>query len=399
VFARDGNLNPGAPVRNQLVYSQRARVKRAGCSSGSMDCGHYDADSLFDRGEVLFVNMPVGEDLYGDGGPIWLRFTVDPREEEMPETREDGSHLFSQERVRFAPRYRAPYFDEVPDGWEHPVEQPDGVSGARRPRVRMPGVWQGGAASVSVGDARDLGLGVRFAEVGSGGRHSPARPGPGSMSPGFRLRRHGRLTNQMEKAAAEALDPLFTSGGQTSSGIVGTWIRLIQEAKGVKLARGERVLWWREEPEGEKPGKVGEDWMIELIADGRTLLVSLVAYTSLASYVCFRPRTAELVPALRTRAIQKLRDIDYPEHLSGLVVGGTVAFAMQVLPSEIRAWDSMGGEAGWRSGRASGWVSSRTVPETHVKTGFRVANVWDRMCVAIVGGKTSRGRVLPRAGP
>nr|QXN75446.1 MAG: hypothetical protein [Grapevine-associated tombus-like virus 4] len=213
------------------------------------------------------------------------------------------------------------------------------------------------------------------------------------MRPAYRLRRHGRLTNQMEKTATEALDLLLESGGlQTSSNVVGTWVRLIQEAKGVKLARGERVSWLQEEGKPEL-----SDWMLEVVVDGRTQLMSLVTYTKLFNYACFRPRTAELVAALRTRAVQLHKELDYPENLGALVLPGTVAMAMHVLPHESRSWDAMGGEVGFRSSRASGWVAARTVPETHVRTGLRVASWVDRMCVAIAGGTTTRGRVLPRA--
>lgn len=331
-----------------------------------MENGHFSADSLFEGEDILFVNIPIG-------WPLNHRATFDRREEEQWETRSMTNSVCSQHTELY--------------------------SEADSPRipVNLPRCGPVGWASEPVDPADELGLGSQVAEVSPVGRQSEARPGPGPMDPGFRLRRHGRLTNQMERAAAEALDPLFESGGQTSSRVVGTWIRLIREAKGVKLARGERVTWWQEEATGDKPGKVGEDWMIELVSDGRSQLFSLVAYTSLSSYVCFRQRTAELVSALRTRAVQKLKEMNYPEHLSGLVVPGTVSLAMQILPHESRAWDSMGGEAGWRSGRTSGWISRRVVPETHIRTGFRVTSVWDRVCVAIAGGRTTRGRALPRA--
>lgn len=199
---------------------------------------------------------------------------------------------------------------------------------------------------------------------------------------GFRLRRRGYMTYQVQRAVENSVAP-FSVGGQTSHWAVSNWLQMVNAIPGAKLAGGERV----EYPvrEGQDPST---DWVLNVVLGGAPMKVSLSALSQLHTYAVFRERTLDLIPALRTRFSQYAKEMRMPVDVRGLLISGTVALAMQVMPQETIAWDTLAGDAGRNTDEFGADFRTGTVPNKYV-LGSKF--------LSLFAGGLEFGRVLPRA--
>lgn len=182
---------------------------------------------------------------------------------------------------------------------------------------------------------------------------------------GFRLRRRGRLTRMLEGAAKGFVGQEYAeSGGKTSSDAVSTWLSVIA-AEGVKLQAVQRVICREDvDAEGANTRRV-EDVTLAVQVRGESLLVSVGLLAKLSIAAVFRPRTTDVLLALKSKAVQEAASLGLPNTYTTTVLPGTVAVAMLVSKQE---WSSFGALAG-SAGQYSKWQS------THLRDGT-VPNVF-----------------------
>jgi hypothetical protein len=118
---------------------------------------------------------------------------------------------------------------------------------------------------------------------------------------------------------------LKLGGGETSQGLASSWVKAIY-GRGAKVLSVDLVEL--KEQKEERPAVV--DAVLEVLLDGQVVVVSTLVLARCLSYVYFRERTDDLVPLLRSRAVQYGNQLEYPAHLLALVVPGVVATAMKV---------------------------------------------------------------------
>lgn len=170
---------------------------------------------------------------------------------------------------------------------------------------------------------------------------------------GVRLRCRGRYTREIERTVRGAMADAGKGGGKTSLNPARLWTEAIRNF-GAKVTSVDRV----ELESGEF------DHFLTLEYGREGFFVSLRAYTRLFTYACFRPRTKDLLPALRTRCAQTLKDAGHSMEVTAALVPGTVALAMHVLPWESRHFRSIAGENGERSRLDSEMFAAAAVPTT-----------------------------------
>lgn len=207
----------------------------------------------------------------------------------------------------------------------------------------------------------------------------------------LRLRPRGRLTRSLESAVSETLMSLGGGGGfQTSRNLAGTWVRTIL-AGGAKLAGHQQVTI--NDQEGVS------DELLTLRWRGGEMLVSLSLFARVFNYCVYRPRTAELLPSLRSRCIQYGKELGASPEYVALVTPGVVALAMQVLPIERSAWATLGERQGRVTAELSRQFVAGAAPRTHIPTGAPIRSFWDRfrhIDTLLVGGRMTRGFQLVR---
>nr|ALM62233.1 hypothetical protein [Soybean leaf-associated ssRNA virus 1] len=238
---------------------------------------------------------------------------------------------------------------------------------------------------------------------------TPSQEGSHRRPFGFRFRKRGRATREIERmfatrtpGAYKAMGGMGYSGGWTSSFSVSTWLRAVMQVDGAKFLSGERVTV------GEGDHAV-DDWMVCVSLGGGDVCFSLGLYVKLHAYACFRPRTLDMVASLRARAVQCSKELGLPDDYSAFVLAGTVALAHHVLPVESSAWRSLGAVAGLRSERASHDVTVGMVPGVrHVPADdvrgqhsrhepFSIRSSADWWCALIAGGRRTDRRSIARA--
>jgi hypothetical protein len=152
-------------------------------------------------------------------------------------------------------------------------------------------------------------------------------------------------------------------GGKTSAEFnAADWFREV-------IGRGGKVVGncqvWSEETL-EDPVKLLDVMLSIRLDTGDVVEVSVGMLSSLVSYVTFRPRTQELLMALRSRAVQVSREMNVTSEYLTLVLSGTVAFAHLVTNAETKAWSILGGVQGKRSAKMSTAFETGVVPSVGV---------------------------------
>nr|WNM95046.1 MAG: hypothetical protein [Diaporthe helianthi umbravirus 1] len=226
---------------------------------------------------------------------------------------------------------------------------------------------------------------------------------------GGRPRARGKDTNELERildtssaGAVSAGLERKRSGGVQTSNVASSWLRALCQVSGAKVVENHQV----EFGEGDK---VVKDQTIYISMGSGDLCLSLGLYARLYSYACFKPRTQELIPSLRARAVQTCKELGYPADYSAFVLAGTVAMAHTIIPLEASAWRALGGETGRKSAvlsrdLAAGVVPGARLPASHNAVGgtsargiFTIRSRADWWCALIAGGARTQMRTLPRA--
>lgn len=193
-----------------------------------------------------------------------------------------------------------------------------------------------------------------------GRRHGMASVRPGAALEklsGFRLRKRGRLTREIAKAVQTSLVGTREAGGKTSLNAARLWREAISDF-GAKVLRCDRVDL------EQKDGELTSDHLLVLGYGKEQMFLSLTAYSRLFSYACFRPRTKTLLPSLRTRAAQEMKDLGHGREAIALLLPGTVSLAMHVLPWESSQFTNLSGPEGKESTRHSKRFDLGAVPDT-----------------------------------
>ncbi|QJW39408.1 hypothetical protein [Botrytis cinerea umbra-like virus 1] len=179
------------------------------------------------------------------------------------------------------------------------------------------------------------------------------------LASGYRLRRRGRLTRMLEGAAKGFVGKEYAeSGGKTSSDAVSTWLSIIA-SEGVKLQAVQRVICQEGQGAAGVETRRVEDVALTVQVRGETLLVSVGLLSKLSIAALYRPRTTDVMLALKSKAVQEASSLGLTNTYTATVLPGTVAVAMLVSKQE---WASYGALAG-SAGQYSKWQS------THLRDG------------------------------
>jgi len=223
---------------------------------------------------------------------------------------------------------------------------------AEAPRVNLPGT--GGVIAATWSDV----VKNKFASVGAACRRAWAPVGGIPLARVFRFRPRGRVTRLIEsRSRAEMLRTM--PGGKTSAEFnAADWFREVI-GRGGKVV-GNHQVW--SEGTLDDPVKLLDVMLSIRLDTGDVVEVSVGMLSSLVSYVTFRPRTQELLMALRSRAVQVSKEMDVTSEYTTLVLAGTVAFAHLVTNTETKAWSILGGVQGKRSAKMSTAFETGVVP-------------------------------------
>lgn len=182
---------------------------------------------------------------------------------------------------------------------------------------------------------------------------------PAWFTPGFRLRPRGRATRFVESCLGREDLASLVGGTSSPNYPVARWFELVR-GRGGKVVGHHLVM-----ADGDDPKVI--DVAVQIVNDsGNNEILSMGLLSRLAVYCAFRPRTPELLLALRARAAQYGKELGLEQHYLALVIPATVAQAHVLGHNERVAWKSLGGPGGketdeWTSELVAGVVRGKSV--------------------------------------
>jgi hypothetical protein len=203
----------------------------------------------------------------------------------------------------------------------------------------------------------------------------------------------------------DALEPVAggkgPSGSETSHRFARLWLETLN-VSGVKVTGGHQVVLSEgsaavlaEDGSVKTPAsQASVDWLLTVRIGGIESVVSLGMYAALAAYACFRPRTRELLVAMRSRGVQVGKELGLPMMHLSFCLPGSVALAMSVGRIERNAWATLGTRTGHFSQELASQFAEGTVHPT-VSGGNPVIGFWQRTTARILGYGLTKELRLP----
>lgn len=156
------------------------------------------------------------------------------------------------------------------------------------------------------------------------------------VDPGVRLRSRGKLTRELESVANEYFMIDEFCGGETSRNIVRKYFDVAFGA-GAKLVGGERVVVRdADHPDGELA-----DFYLTAKVGPKEHAVSLRLLNKLSLASMFKPRTQELLLALKAKGVQYAAELGMTLTYTRLTLPGSVSVAMATRLPEVATYQSL----------------------------------------------------------